>query len=128
MADRKVWLITGAARGLGESFVSATIAAGHAVVATGRHQDQITTAVRRFLAELSEIRATGLAFNRGTTLTDAFVAATPLLARDGSVIAAISAAVEPPEVDRLDHFREELKRAVAELARRDHLGRTPQGE
>ncbi len=54
--------------------------------------------------------------------------ATPLLARDGSVIAAISAAVEPPEVDRLDQLGEELKRAVAELARRDHLGRTPQGE
>ena len=35
--------------------------------------------VRRFLAELPEIRATGLAFNRGTTLADAFVVATPLL-------------------------------------------------
>jgi IclR family acetate operon transcriptional repressor len=84
--------------------------------------------VRRFLAELAEIRATGLAFNRGTTLADAFVVATPLFARDGSVIAAISAAVEPPEADRLDQLGEELKRAVAELARRDHLGRTPQGE
>ncbi len=51
-----------------------------------------------------------------------------LLARDGSVIAAISAAVEPSEADRLDQLGEELKRVVAELARRDHLGRTPQGE
>jgi DNA-binding IclR family transcriptional regulator len=84
--------------------------------------------VRRFLAELPEIRATGLAFNRGTTLADAFVVATPLVARDGSVIAAISAAVEPPEADRLDQLGEELKRAVADLARRDDLGRTYQGE
>ena len=42
MADRKVWLITGAARGMGESFVRATLAAGHAVVATGRRPDDIT--------------------------------------------------------------------------------------
>jgi IclR family acetate operon transcriptional repressor len=61
-------------------------------------------------------------------LTDAFVVATPLLARDGSIIAAISAAVEPPEASRLDHLGEDLKHAVAELARREHLGRTPQGE
>jgi DNA-binding IclR family transcriptional regulator len=61
-------------------------------------------------------------------LADAFVVATPLLARDGSVIAAISAAVEPPQADRLDQLGEKLKRAVAELARRDHLGDTPQGE
>ncbi len=42
MAGRKVWLITGAARGMGESFVRATLAAGHAVVATGRRPDEIT--------------------------------------------------------------------------------------
>jgi DNA-binding IclR family transcriptional regulator len=84
--------------------------------------------VRRFLAELPEIRATGLAFNRGATLADAFVVATPLLARDGSVIAAISAAVEAPEADRLDQLGEELKRAVADLAKREDLGRTSQGE
>ena len=42
MADRTVWLITGAARGMGESFVRATLAAGHAVVATGRRPDDIT--------------------------------------------------------------------------------------
>jgi DNA-binding IclR family transcriptional regulator len=81
-----------------------------------------------FLAELAEIRATGLAFNRGTTLGDAFVVATPLLASDGSVIAARSAAVEPPKADCLDQLGVRLKRAVADLARRDDLGRAPQGE
>jgi DNA-binding IclR family transcriptional regulator len=84
--------------------------------------------VGQFLAELAAIRATGLAFNRGTTLTDAFVVATPLLAGDGSVIAAISAAVEPSEADRLDQLGVELKHAVAELARRENLGRVPQDE
>lgn len=42
MADGKVWLVTGAARGMGESFVRAALAAGHAVVATGRCPEDIT--------------------------------------------------------------------------------------
>ena len=50
--------------------------------------------VRQFLAELPEIRATRLAFNRGATFADAFVVATPLLTHDGRLIAAISAAVD----------------------------------
>lgn len=36
MPDRKVWFITGAARGMGRSFVAAALDKGHAVVATGR--------------------------------------------------------------------------------------------
>ena len=36
MADRQVWFITGAGRGLGRDLVKAALAAGHAVVATGR--------------------------------------------------------------------------------------------
>jgi len=41
--------------------------------------------------------------------------ATPLLAADGRLIAAISAAVDPAEADRLDDLGEELKKAVATL-------------
>src|ERR1700722_2318921 len=36
MTDKKVWLITGAGRGLGLDIAKAALAAGHAVVATGR--------------------------------------------------------------------------------------------
>jgi DNA-binding IclR family transcriptional regulator len=71
--------------------------------------------VRQFLAELPDIRARRLAFNRGVTLADAFAVATPLLAPDGGLIAAISAAVEASEADRLDDIGEELKKAVATL-------------
>ena len=71
--------------------------------------------VQQFLAELPEIRSRRLAFNRGVTLADAFVVATPLLAPDGSLIAAISAGVGPAEADRLDDVGEELKKAVATL-------------
>jgi NAD(P)-dependent dehydrogenase (short-subunit alcohol dehydrogenase family) len=40
----KVWLITGAARGMGASFVRAALAAGDRVVATARHPDDVTAA------------------------------------------------------------------------------------
>jgi DNA-binding IclR family transcriptional regulator len=74
--------------------------------------------VRQFLAELPEIRSRRLAFNPGATFQDAFAVATPLLAPDGSLIAAISAAVDPAEADRLDDLGEELKKAVATLGPR----------
>jgi NAD(P)-dependent dehydrogenase (short-subunit alcohol dehydrogenase family) len=45
MTNKKVWLITGAARGMGVDFAKAALAAGHAVVATGRRPDAVTKAV-----------------------------------------------------------------------------------
>lgn len=41
----RVWLITGAGRGMGVDFARAALAAGHAVVATGRNPDTVTKAV-----------------------------------------------------------------------------------
>lgn len=45
MTGRKVWFITGAARGLGVDFAKAALAAGDEVVATGRRPDAVTKAV-----------------------------------------------------------------------------------
>ena len=45
MATEKIWLVTGAARGLGVEIVKAALAAGHAVIATGRDPDQVIAAV-----------------------------------------------------------------------------------
>jgi NAD(P)-dependent dehydrogenase (short-subunit alcohol dehydrogenase family) len=45
MSDRKVWLITGAGRGMGADIARAALAAGHAVVATGRDTGTITAAL-----------------------------------------------------------------------------------
>ena len=45
MADKTVWFITGAGRGMGVDIARAALAAGHAVVATGRDADAVTTAV-----------------------------------------------------------------------------------
>lgn len=45
MIDKKVWFITGAGRGLGVELVKAALAAGHAVVATGRDPGKVRAAV-----------------------------------------------------------------------------------
>jgi NAD(P)-dependent dehydrogenase (short-subunit alcohol dehydrogenase family) len=45
MTDKKVWFITGTSRGMGVDFAKAALAAGHAVVATGRNTDAVSTAV-----------------------------------------------------------------------------------
>src|SRR6266571_1366512 len=43
--DKKVWFITGASRGMGVDFAKAALAAGHAVVGTGRDPDALAKAV-----------------------------------------------------------------------------------
>jgi NAD(P)-dependent dehydrogenase (short-subunit alcohol dehydrogenase family) len=45
MTDKAVWFVTGAGRGMGVDIVKAALAAGHAVVATGRNTDAVTKAV-----------------------------------------------------------------------------------
>jgi NAD(P)-dependent dehydrogenase (short-subunit alcohol dehydrogenase family) len=44
---KKVWFITGAGRGMGVNFANAALAAGHAVVATGRNPDAVGKALGR---------------------------------------------------------------------------------
>src|SRR2546429_1762888 len=44
-AAKRVWFITGAGRGMGVDFAKAALAAGHAVVATGRDTDAVAKAV-----------------------------------------------------------------------------------
>ena len=45
MTDKKVWFITGAGRGMGVDIAKAALAAGNAVVATGRNPDAVAEAV-----------------------------------------------------------------------------------
>jgi len=45
MADKSVWFVTGAGRGMGVDFVRAALAAGHAVVASGRSTTAVAQAV-----------------------------------------------------------------------------------
>ncbi|MGD0561470.1 MAG: SDR family oxidoreductase [Roseiarcus sp.] len=45
MTDKKIWFVTGASRGLGVDIAKAALAAGHAVVATGRDPAKVAKAV-----------------------------------------------------------------------------------
>ena len=45
MIDKQVWFITGAGRGMGVDIAKAALAAGHAVVATGRNPAAVTEAL-----------------------------------------------------------------------------------
>jgi NAD(P)-dependent dehydrogenase (short-subunit alcohol dehydrogenase family) len=45
MTEKKTWFITGAGRGMGTDIAKAALAAGHAVVATGRNPDTVAKAV-----------------------------------------------------------------------------------
>src|SRR3954449_9839692 len=45
MIDKKVWIITGAGRGMGVDIARAALAAGNAVVATGRNTNVVTRAI-----------------------------------------------------------------------------------
>jgi NAD(P)-dependent dehydrogenase (short-subunit alcohol dehydrogenase family) len=45
MTTKKVWLITGAGRGMGVDIAKAALAAGHAVVATGRDPKKVAAAL-----------------------------------------------------------------------------------
>jgi len=51
MTDKSVWFVTGAGRGMGVDIVKAALAAGYAVVATGRNTD----AVARALGEADQL-------------------------------------------------------------------------
>jgi NAD(P)-dependent dehydrogenase (short-subunit alcohol dehydrogenase family) len=42
MSDRKIWFITGAGRGMGVDIANAALAAGHAVVASGRDSGRVS--------------------------------------------------------------------------------------
>jgi NAD(P)-dependent dehydrogenase (short-subunit alcohol dehydrogenase family) len=56
MRDKKVWLITGAGRGMGADIARAALAAGHAVVATGRDTGTIAAALGQDDDDLLAVR------------------------------------------------------------------------
>jgi NAD(P)-dependent dehydrogenase (short-subunit alcohol dehydrogenase family) len=45
VSEKQVWLVTGAGRGMGVDIAKAALAAGHAVVATGRNTEKVSSAI-----------------------------------------------------------------------------------
>jgi NAD(P)-dependent dehydrogenase (short-subunit alcohol dehydrogenase family) len=78
MTDKKVWFITGAGRGMGVDIAKAALAAGNAVVATGRNPDAVTQA----LGETDDLLAVKLDV---TNLADAQAAVTAAVERFGRI-------------------------------------------
>ena len=76
--SKRVWLITGAGRGMGADFAKAALAAGHAVVATGRNSD----AVSRALGKSHDLLSVTLDV---TNLADAEAAARAAVDRFGRI-------------------------------------------
>jgi len=78
MMDAKVWLITGAGRGMGAAITTAVLARGHAVVATGRRPGEVADAVGasdRLLVTALDV----------TSVSDATAAATAAVERFGRI-------------------------------------------
>ena len=71
MTDKTVWLITGAGRGLGVDIAKATLAAGNAVVATGRNPEAVSAA----LGESHDLLALTLDVTKPEDATAAVLAA-----------------------------------------------------
>lgn len=78
MSNKKVWVITGAGRGMGVDFAKAALAAGHAVVATGRDPASVSKA----LGESKELLAIKLDV---TSRSDAEAAVRAAVARFGRI-------------------------------------------
>ena len=78
MTSKKVWLITGAGRGLGVDIAKAALAAGHAVIATGRDAKKVASAI----GPHDDLLAVKLDV---TSLDDADAAVTAAVARFGRI-------------------------------------------
>src|ERR1700754_905519 len=78
MNKKKIWFITGAGRGMGLDFAKAALAAGHAVVATGRDSDRVAKA----LGQSDELLAVTLDI---TSQADAAAAVQAAVARFGCI-------------------------------------------
>ena len=78
MSTKKVWLITGAGRGLGVAIAKAALAAGHAVVATGRNPQKVAVAI----GQHDDLLAVKLDVTR---LDDAHAAVEAAIARFGRI-------------------------------------------
>jgi NAD(P)-dependent dehydrogenase (short-subunit alcohol dehydrogenase family) len=78
MTDKNVWFVTGAGRGMGVDIVKAALAAGHAVVATGRN----TVAVARALGGRADLLVAKLDVTR---LDDAKAAVAASVERFGRI-------------------------------------------
>jgi NAD(P)-dependent dehydrogenase (short-subunit alcohol dehydrogenase family) len=103
MSDEKVWFVTGAGRGMGVDIAHAALAAGHAVVATGRNPkavgDAIDDANDLLLAEL-DITSPGSAEVAVQATLERFGRIDVLVNNAGNFYAGFFEELTPEQIER----------------------------
>ena len=103
MNNKKVWFITGASRGMGVDFAKAALAAGHAVVATGRDTDAVAKAVGKsndLLAVRLDVRSRANAAEAVGTAVDRFGSIDVLVNNAASFYAGYFEELTPEQFER----------------------------
>jgi NAD(P)-dependent dehydrogenase (short-subunit alcohol dehydrogenase family) len=103
MTDRKIWFITGAGRGLGVDFAKAALAAGDAVVATGRNPDAVAKAVGEaddLLAVKLDVTSTEDAEQAVRAAVDRFGRIDVLVNNAGNFYAGYFEELTPEQIER----------------------------
>jgi NAD(P)-dependent dehydrogenase (short-subunit alcohol dehydrogenase family) len=103
MADKRVWFITGAGRGMGVDIARAALAAGHAVVATGRKTETVSDAVGDFddllVAEL-DVTSLASAETAAQAAVDRFGRIDVLVNNAGNFYAGFFEELTPEQIER----------------------------
>jgi NAD(P)-dependent dehydrogenase (short-subunit alcohol dehydrogenase family) len=103
MTDKKVWFITGAGRGMGVYIAKAALAAGNAVVATGRTPEAVTKAVGEaddLLVVKLDVTSPKDAEAAVTAAVDRFGRIDVLVNNAGNFVAGYFEEVTPEQIER----------------------------
>ena len=101
--SKKVWLITGAGRGMGVDFVRAALAAGHSVVASGRDRDRVSRVLGTssdVLAVTLDVTSAGDAEAAARAAVDRFGRIDVLVNNAASFYAGYFEELTPAQIDR----------------------------
>ena len=99
MNKKKVWFITGASRGMGVDFAKAALAAGHAVVATGRDTNAVAKALGKSNDRL-DVRSRANAAEAVGTAVDRFGSIDVLVNNAASFYAGYFEELTPEQFER----------------------------
>ena len=130
MSDRKIWFITGAGRGMGVDIAKAALAAGHAIVASGRDSGRVSKALGRsndLLAVKLDVTSRADAEAAVRAAVDRFGRIDVLVNNAASFYAGYFEELTPEQMDRQLAASlvgpMNVARAVLPVMRKQHSGR-----